>query len=62
MNRGRKNYRFTQKTIENLQAMVELYEGKCTETDIVERAIQKMWEEKHLPHFFYKIVFIYKKL
>ena len=45
MNRGRKNYRFSQKTIENLRALVEFYEGKYTETNIVERAIQKAWEE-----------------
>ena len=43
MNRGRKNYRFSQETLERLQALVDFY-GDLTETDIVEQAIQAKWE------------------
>lgn len=43
MNRGRKNYRFTQKTLESLRALVDYYEA-LTETEIVEQAIQAKWE------------------
>ena len=38
MNRGRKNYRFSQETLERLQALVDFY-GDLTETDIVEQAL-----------------------
>ncbi len=44
MNRGRKNYRFSQKTLESLRALTDYYEGRLTETDIVEQAIQASWE------------------